>query len=45
MLQSVPQSRPALSWLGPHLSPASVAAERGALELQGLILVEPRLEE
>ena len=35
----------ALSWLGPHLSPASVAAERGALDLQGLILVEPRLEE
>jgi hypothetical protein len=35
----------ALSWLGPHLSPASVEAERGALESQGLNLVEPRLED
>jgi hypothetical protein len=35
----------ALSWLGPHLSPTSVEAEQGALELQGLVLVEPRLED
>lgn len=35
----------ALSWLGPRLSPASVEAERGALELQGVTLVDPRLED
>ncbi len=34
-----------LSWLGPHLSPTSVEAEQGELELQGLVLVEPRLED
>lgn len=32
-----------LSWLGPHLSPTSVEAEQGELELHGLVLVEPRL--
>jgi hypothetical protein len=34
-----------LTWLGPHLSPTSVEAEQGELELQGLVLVEPRLED
>jgi Protein of unknown function (DUF2846) len=32
-----------LSWLGPHLSPTSVEADQGELELQDLVLVEPRL--
>jgi hypothetical protein len=34
-----------LSWLGPHLSPKSVAAEQGERELQSLLLVEPRLKD
>lgn len=34
-----------LSWLGPHLSPKSVAAEQGERELQSLLLVEPRLQD
>lgn len=34
-----------LSWLGPHLSPASVEADQGERELKGLTLVEPRLSD
>ena len=33
----------AMTWLGPRLSPNSVAREQGERELQGLALVEPRL--
>ena len=35
----------AMGWLGPHLAPTSVGAEEGELEVQGLILVEPRLDD
>jgi Protein of unknown function (DUF2846) len=34
-----------MGWLGPHLSPKSVDADQGEQELQGLALVEPRLED
>lgn len=35
----------AMGWLGPHLAPTSVDSEAGALEVQSLVLVEPRLDD
>ena len=35
----------AMGWLGPRLAPTSVESEQGELEVQSLVLVEPRLED
>jgi len=35
----------AMGWLGPHLAPTSVEPEEGALEVQSVVLVDPRLED
>ncbi len=35
----------ALGWLGPHLSPSEIDPEQGARDLEGLRMVEPRLDD
>ena len=35
----------AMGWLGPRLAPTSVEPELGELEVQSLVLVEPRLDD